>query len=90
MARSPHTQPMASAAAPRIRIGASLTSVFTPCLLVSLPQLEANDSRMRALLQDTGVALRPHAKAHKSSAVSMWQASRAEAERQPVAGFCAH
>ena len=67
----------------------SLSSCWTPALLVSLPHLEANDDRMRSLLANTNVALRPHAKAHKSSAICKWQEKRAEAAGAPVAGFCA-
>ena len=74
---------------PPARIGASLGTVWTPALLVSLPRLEANDDRMRSLLSGTGVALRPHAKAHKSGPLALWQQSRADAAGAPLAGFCA-
>ena len=62
--------------APPARIGAALAAsdgIRTPALLVSLPHLEANEQHMRDLLRGSGVALRPHAKAHKSSALTSWQ-----------------
>jgi D-serine deaminase-like pyridoxal phosphate-dependent protein len=71
------------------KIGAALSSIWTPALLVSLPHLEVNDDRMRTLLENTGVSLRPHAKAHKSSAICKWQEERARAAGAPVSGFCA-
>lgn len=71
------------------RLGTALSSVWTPALLVSLPQLEQNESRMRELLHGTGVALRPHAKAHKSGSFAAWHEERARAAGAPLAGFCA-
>ena len=66
-------------------VGARLADVLTPCLLVSLPAFEANDAAMRAKLRGTGVALRPHAKAHKCSGLAAYQQSLAGSE---IAGFC--
>ena len=71
------------------RLGAKLSSFMTPALLVSMPALEANEERMRSLLAGTGVSLRPHAKAHKSSALCIWQEQRARAGGAAVSGFCA-
>jgi D-serine deaminase-like pyridoxal phosphate-dependent protein len=45
-------------------------SFDTPCLLVDLERVEANVSRMAATMRDRGVALRPHAKTHKSRRVA--------------------
>ena len=68
------------------RIGQRLAEVLTPALLVSLPALESNEVKMRNLLRTTGVALRPHAKAHKSSMLGRWLLERGGTE---VKGFCA-
>lgn len=38
----------------------------TPAVVVDLDRVEANVARMQTLLDDRGVALRPHAKTHKS------------------------
>jgi D-serine deaminase-like pyridoxal phosphate-dependent protein len=45
----------------------------TPCLVVDLDRLEANLAGMAGLLAGRGVALRPHAKTHKSVAVASRQ-----------------
>lgn len=58
----------------------------TPCLLVSLPALESNESVMRALMHGHNVKLRPHAKAHKSSQLATWHMHRSQ---DRLAGFCA-
>lgn len=73
--------------APLHAIGTALRDVMTPSALISLPALEANEATMRRLLRGTGVALRPHFKAHKSSQLAEWQL-RASAD-EPVVGFCA-
>jgi D-serine deaminase-like pyridoxal phosphate-dependent protein len=49
----------------------------TPALLIDLPALERNIAAMAAFARDRGVALRPHAKTHKSVEI---------ARRQAVAG----
>jgi D-serine deaminase-like pyridoxal phosphate-dependent protein len=41
---------------------------------------------MRTLMRGSSVALRPHAKAHKSSALAAWQIRRSQGE---LTGFCA-
>ena len=66
--------------------GTSLANLLTPSLLVSLPVLERNEAACRDLLRGTGVALRPHAKAHKSSGFARWLISRAGDE---ISGLCA-
>lgn len=45
----------------------------TPCLLVDLDRLEVNVAAMAARARDLGVALRPHAKTHKSVEVARLQ-----------------
>jgi D-serine deaminase-like pyridoxal phosphate-dependent protein len=45
----------------------------TPCLVVDLDRLEANLAGMAALLAGRGVALRPHAKTHKSDRIARVQ-----------------
>ena len=63
-----------------------LDQLSTPCLLVSLPALEQNELIMRSLMRGSNVALRPHAKAHKSSQLAAWHMRRSEGG---LAGFCA-
>lgn len=53
--------------------GDSLESVATPALLVDLDAFEANLQRMQTLGNQYAVALRPHAKAHKSGAIATAQ-----------------
>ena len=72
---------------PPARVGQRLAEILTPSLIVSLPALEANDAAMRASLRGTGVNLRPHTKAHKSSDVARWQMARAGPGE--LSGFCA-
>lgn len=55
---------------PIARIGDAISEVSTPALLVDLDAFESNISRMAELAQKHGIALRPHAKAHKSSAIA--------------------
>lgn len=45
----------------------------TPCAVVDLDRLERNLARMQALADGAGVALRPHAKTHKSIRVAALQ-----------------
>jgi D-serine deaminase-like pyridoxal phosphate-dependent protein len=45
----------------------------TPCAVVDLDRLERNLARMQALADGSGVALRPHAKTHKSARVGALQ-----------------
>ena len=48
----------------------------TPALLVDLPRLAANLDRMQAAADGAGVALRPHAKTHKTAEIARMQADR--------------
>jgi D-serine deaminase-like pyridoxal phosphate-dependent protein len=69
----------------------------TPCLLVDVDRLDANITRMAGLAATRQVALRPHAKTHKSPAVAARQlaaggrgltvATVSEAEVFAAAGF---
>jgi D-serine deaminase-like pyridoxal phosphate-dependent protein len=49
------------------------TQLDTPLVIVSLDRVDANIKRMAGLMRDRGVALRPHAKTHKSVAVARRQ-----------------
>ncbi len=56
----------------------------TPALIVDLDAFEANVARMAARAKDAGVALRPHAKTHKSAFIA-----RAQIEAGAVGICCA-
>jgi D-threonine aldolase len=58
---------------PAARIGDSLDAVATPSLTIDLDAFESNLSAMAAFAAHHKVALRPHAKAHKSSAIAKQQ-----------------
>ncbi|GGC13158.1 alanine racemase [Oxalicibacterium flavum] len=58
---------------PLARIGDPLERVSTPALILDLDAFDANVGAMAAMAKKAGVALRPHAKAHKSSAISQRQ-----------------
>jgi D-serine deaminase-like pyridoxal phosphate-dependent protein len=60
-------------APPVARIGDPLAAVSTPALLIDLDAFDANVAAMAALAQRHAVALRPHAKAHKSSTIARHQ-----------------
>ncbi len=55
------------------RIGMPLSEVATPALIVDLDLFEANLARMQALCTQRGLALRPHAKMHKSADIALLQ-----------------
>ncbi|WP_454739960.1 DSD1 family PLP-dependent enzyme [Cupriavidus necator] len=55
------------------RIGDRLEDVGSPALLVDLDSFEHNLKQMQGLADAGGVALRPHAKAHKSVAIARRQ-----------------
>src|SRR5260221_8307561 len=50
-----------------------LSDLPTPQVLIDRPRLFANIDRVQQLATSAGVALRPHAKTHKSPAVAKWQ-----------------
>ncbi|MEP0548624.1 MAG: alanine racemase [Rhodothermales bacterium] len=52
-----------------------ITDLDTPCLLVERRRLDANLHRMQETAERHGVALRPHLKTHKSTALAEWQVS---------------
>ncbi len=58
---------------PIATVGAPLSTVSTPALLLDLDAFDANLATTAELARKGGVALRPHAKAHKSSAISQRQ-----------------
>lgn len=62
--------------------GQNANTVSTPALLVDLDAFEYNIHHMATLAHQHGVALRPHAKAHKSSAVALAQLA------QGATGIC--
>ncbi|KAL4156520.1 hypothetical protein PRNP1_005550 [Phytophthora ramorum] len=63
------------------RVGDLVSSLETPCLLVDLDALELNLKRLPASLEaSSSVAIRPHAKAHKSSAVGQLQLQLSQAK----------
>src|SRR5437667_12606682 len=51
-------------------IGDSKESVDTPALLIDLDVLDRNIAAMAALAANTGIALRPHVKTHKSPLIA--------------------
>jgi D-serine deaminase-like pyridoxal phosphate-dependent protein len=51
-------------------IGAAVENIDTPALLLDLDILDRNISRMAALIANTGIALRPHVKTHKSPLIA--------------------
>lgn len=61
---------------PPARIGDPLSAVDTPALLLDLEAFERNLDRMQAAAKAAGVALRPHAKAHKCPAIALAQLQR--------------
>lgn len=61
---------------PPARVGDRLADVDTPALLVDLDRFEANLDTMATTAEAAGVALRPHAKAHKCPMVARAQLSR--------------
>jgi D-serine deaminase-like pyridoxal phosphate-dependent protein len=60
---------------PPAYLGQSESEVETPALLVDLAALEANLGAMARAAKRLGVGLRPHAKAHKCSAIARMQVS---------------
>lgn len=61
---------------PAARPGDPLNAIDTPALLLELDAFERNLDRMQAAAQAAGVALRPHAKAHKCPAIALAQLQR--------------
>lgn len=61
---------------PSARPGDPLSAVDTPALLLELDAFERNLDRMQAAATAAGVALRPHAKAHKCPTIALAQIAR--------------
>ena len=59
-----------------------ISDLPTPQVLVDRARLLENINRSRALADAAGVALRPHAKTHKSPVIARWQIERG------AAGIC--
>ena len=58
---------------PAARPGDLLSSVDTPALLLDLAAFERNVATLQAAVSAAGLALRPHAKAHKTPAIALAQ-----------------
>jgi len=57
------------AAGPAWHLPLALDRLLTPCLILDLDALDRNIAAMASLTRRCGIALRPHAKVHKSSAI---------------------
>jgi D-serine deaminase-like pyridoxal phosphate-dependent protein len=55
------------------KVGAHVSEIDTPALLIDLDALERNIRRMQERVAETEVRLRPHAKTHKSTAIANLQ-----------------
>jgi 3-hydroxy-D-aspartate aldolase len=58
---------------PPAAIGDSIAAIETPALVIELDALERNIAKMAAFARETGVAVRPHAKTHKSPEIARRQ-----------------
>lgn len=67
---------MTVALPPAARPGDPLSAVDTPALILDLDAFERNLDRMQAAAAAAGLALRPHAKAHKCPAIAQAQIAR--------------
>ncbi len=54
-------------------VGADVAAIETPALVIDLDAMCRNLERMAAFARDHGLALRPHAKTHKSAAIASLQ-----------------
>ncbi len=61
------------------RVGDPVAAIDTPALVVDLDALERNLDLMANAVHGAGVALRPHAKAHKCPAIALAQIDRGSA-----------
>jgi D-threonine aldolase len=61
---------------PAARPGDALADIDTPALVLELDAFERNLDQMQAAANAAGVALRPHAKAHKTPAIALAQLQR--------------
>jgi len=60
-------------AAAEVEVGMSKWDLDTPALCVDLDKMEANISKMQAVVTRNGIATRPHAKTHKCAAIGKLQ-----------------
>ncbi len=67
----------ALALAPIARVGDPITAIDTPALVLDMDAFEANVQTMQAWAARHGVALRPHAKAHRCPELSRRQLRQA-------------
>lgn len=58
---------------PAVQVGAALSTIDTPALLLDLNAFEDNLRTMQVLAERHGVALRPHAKAHRCPEIAVRQ-----------------
>ncbi|MDG9697329.1 hypothetical protein QC281_45605, partial [Streptomyces sp. DH17] len=58
---------------PPTQIGAPLSEIDTPALIIDLDAFERNLDTMAAAVGKLGVRLRPHAKTHKSPIIAAKQ-----------------
>ncbi|MBB2487283.1 DSD1 family PLP-dependent enzyme [Mitsuaria sp. WAJ17] len=65
--------PLSSLLPPLARFGDLLSAVDSPALLLDLDAFERNVTKMQAAAVSAGMALRPHAKAHKCVAIAQAQ-----------------
>ena len=55
------------------RVGDAVASIETPALVIDLEAMQRNIERMATFARSHGLALRPHAKTHKSAAIAKLQ-----------------
>ena len=55
---------------PAAVLGDSVAAIDTPALVIDLDAMERNLATMAAFAREHGIALRPHAKLHKSAALA--------------------
>jgi D-serine deaminase-like pyridoxal phosphate-dependent protein len=58
---------------PPAEIGAPISDIDTPALIIELDALDRNIAKMAEFSRSTGVRVRPHAKTHKSPAIALRQ-----------------
>ena len=62
-----------NAASAAASVGDAVASIETPALVIDLDAMRRNLERMASFARDHGLALRPHAKTHKSAAIARLQ-----------------
>jgi D-serine deaminase-like pyridoxal phosphate-dependent protein len=56
-----------------VRVGDGVDAIATPALVIDLDAMRRNIGRMATFAREHGIALRPHAKTHKSGAIARLQ-----------------